>query len=52
MLDLLVVDLSDPGVTEAVAGEYLRTGEVDLLVNNAGVGFRANAEETSTSSGT
>ena len=45
--DLLVVDLSDAARTDAVAGEYLRTRDVDLLVNNAGVGFRATAEETS-----
>ena len=44
--DLLVVDLADAERTESVAGEYLRTHDVGLLVNNAGVGFRANAEET------
>src|SRR5690242_12845567 len=45
--DLLVVDLSNAALTDEVAGEYLRTRDVDLLVNNAGVGFRATAEETS-----
>jgi len=47
VLDLLVVDLADTGRTEEVAGGYLRTKDVDLLVNNAGVGFRATAGETS-----
>jgi NAD(P)-dependent dehydrogenase (short-subunit alcohol dehydrogenase family) len=47
VLDLLVVDLSDAAGTDAIAGEYLRTRDVGLLVNNAGVGFRATAEETS-----
>ena len=47
VLDLLVVDLSDAARTDALGGDYLRTRDVDLLVNNAGVGFRANAEETS-----
>jgi NAD(P)-dependent dehydrogenase (short-subunit alcohol dehydrogenase family) len=45
--DHLVVDLSDAAGTDAVAGAYLRATDVDLLVNNAGVGFRATAEETS-----
>ena len=45
--DLLVVDLSNAAGTDTVAGEYLRTRDIDLLVNNAGVGFRATAEETS-----
>jgi NAD(P)-dependent dehydrogenase (short-subunit alcohol dehydrogenase family) len=44
--DLLVVDLADAERTESIAGEYLRTHDVGLLVNNAGVGFRATAEET------
>jgi len=44
--ELLVVDLADTEQTEALAGEYLRTTEVGLLVNNAGVGFRATAEDT------
>jgi NAD(P)-dependent dehydrogenase (short-subunit alcohol dehydrogenase family) len=47
VLDLLVVDLADAEGTEALAGDYLRARDVDLLVNNAGVGFRATAEETS-----
>jgi NAD(P)-dependent dehydrogenase (short-subunit alcohol dehydrogenase family) len=44
--DLVVADLSDTEQVETVAGEYLRTHDVDLLVNNAGIGFRANAEDT------
>jgi NAD(P)-dependent dehydrogenase (short-subunit alcohol dehydrogenase family) len=44
--DLLVVDLADVERTESVAGEYLRSRDVGLLVNNAGVGFRATAEDT------
>jgi len=44
--ELLVVDLADTEQTEALAGEYLRATEVGLLVNNAGVGFRATAEDT------
>jgi meso-butanediol dehydrogenase / (S,S)-butanediol dehydrogenase / diacetyl reductase len=44
--DLLVVDLADADRTEAVVAEYLRTQDVDLLVNNAGLGFRATAEDT------
>jgi NAD(P)-dependent dehydrogenase (short-subunit alcohol dehydrogenase family) len=46
VLDLVVADLSDSGQTESVAGAYLRSHAVDLLVNNAGIGFRANAEDT------
>ncbi len=44
--DLVVADLSDTGEVESIAADYLKTHEVDLLVNNAGVGFRATAEDT------
>jgi NAD(P)-dependent dehydrogenase (short-subunit alcohol dehydrogenase family) len=44
--DLLVVDLADVGRTETLACVYLRGHDVALLVNNAGVGFRATAAET------
>jgi NAD(P)-dependent dehydrogenase (short-subunit alcohol dehydrogenase family) len=44
--DLLIADLADPADTEAVAAAYLRGHEVVLLVNNAGVGFRADAPST------
>ena len=44
--DLVVADLADTGQTESIAGAYLLTHEVELLVNNAGVGFRADAGST------
>ncbi len=44
--DLVVADLSDPGQVESVAAAYLTGHDVDLLVNNAGVGFRATAQDT------
>jgi NAD(P)-dependent dehydrogenase (short-subunit alcohol dehydrogenase family) len=44
--DLVVADLSDRDQVESVAAAYLTGHDVDLLVNNAGVGFRATAEET------
>jgi NAD(P)-dependent dehydrogenase (short-subunit alcohol dehydrogenase family) len=44
--DLVVADLADTGQTESIAGAYLRSHEVELLVNNAGVGFRADAGST------
>src|SRR3954451_16958264 len=39
-------DLSDRGSIAGTVGPYLAAHPVDLLVNNAGIGFRANAEET------
>jgi NAD(P)-dependent dehydrogenase (short-subunit alcohol dehydrogenase family) len=44
--DSVVCDLSDTDQVESVASAYLGSHDVDLLVNNAGVGFRANAGET------
>jgi NAD(P)-dependent dehydrogenase (short-subunit alcohol dehydrogenase family) len=44
--DLVVADLSEPEQTESIAGAYLRSHDVDLLVNNAGIGFRADARGT------
>jgi NAD(P)-dependent dehydrogenase (short-subunit alcohol dehydrogenase family) len=46
VVDLVVADLADTEQTESVASAYLRSHDVDLLVNNAGIGFRANAEDT------
>jgi NAD(P)-dependent dehydrogenase (short-subunit alcohol dehydrogenase family) len=44
--DTVVADLSDPDQTESIAAAYLKANDIDLLVNNAGIGFRANAEDT------
>jgi len=42
----VVCDLADADQVESVAAAYLRTHDVGLLVNNAGVGFRADAAAT------
>jgi NAD(P)-dependent dehydrogenase (short-subunit alcohol dehydrogenase family) len=44
--DTVVADLSIAEETESIAAAYLRDNDIDLLVNNAGIGFRANAEHT------
>jgi NAD(P)-dependent dehydrogenase (short-subunit alcohol dehydrogenase family) len=44
--DLVVADLADTDQTESIAAAYLRSHDVDLLVNTAGIGFRADAEGT------
>jgi NAD(P)-dependent dehydrogenase (short-subunit alcohol dehydrogenase family) len=44
--DLLVCDLSDGAAIESVLGDYLRARPVALLVNDAGVGFRGTALDT------
>jgi NAD(P)-dependent dehydrogenase (short-subunit alcohol dehydrogenase family) len=44
--DQLQCDLSDRANIDAVAGDYLGSHQVDLLVNNAGVGFRASVSDT------
>jgi NAD(P)-dependent dehydrogenase (short-subunit alcohol dehydrogenase family) len=42
----LALDVTDPGhVTEAVARAAERFGQIDVLVNNAGYGYRAAVEE-------
>jgi NAD(P)-dependent dehydrogenase (short-subunit alcohol dehydrogenase family) len=46
MADSVVCDLSEPEQVESVAGAYLATNDIELLVNNAGVGFRAAVQET------
>jgi NAD(P)-dependent dehydrogenase (short-subunit alcohol dehydrogenase family) len=43
---IMECDLSDRANVDAVGGALLRDQRVGLLVNNAGVGFRANIENT------
>jgi NAD(P)-dependent dehydrogenase (short-subunit alcohol dehydrogenase family) len=44
--ELLACDLSDGSAIESILGDYLRDQPVMLLVNDAGVGFRATAVDT------
>lgn len=47
-IEMLVCDVTDDGSVQAMLAELLeRAGRIDLLVNNAGIGLLAGAEESS-----
>jgi NAD(P)-dependent dehydrogenase (short-subunit alcohol dehydrogenase family) len=47
-IEYLACDVTNDGSVKAAVGEVLsKTGQIDLLVNNAGVGLLAGAEESS-----
>ncbi len=44
---MLICDVTDDASVQAVVDEVLsRTGQIDLLVNNAGIGLLGGAEES------
>ena len=49
-ISMLVCDVTDDASVQAAVAELLeRTGRIDLLVNNAGIGLLGGGEESSTS---
>jgi NAD(P)-dependent dehydrogenase (short-subunit alcohol dehydrogenase family) len=44
--EIIVGDLAQPGWIQADVAAFLRGRDIDLLVNDAGVGFRATAADT------